>query len=212
VQYQLKIAIDETGVKRINDVEQQVTIVKSVTPSLNAGNLPVAWITFSPLMYNTISWVENYGLYSTTQQLQAGATISMTSVTQGTVQAGWTYGFESGIFQGAQGMGDTFNIDNQDDTYPLSFGLAQQAIVNGQTVFSPLNCVPVLYNQDVSFTPIETLSVFLSSYSDNGVVISQVAGNALVVQLTSQNPSANIGFNDANNTFYLAASASPALL
>lgn len=203
MQYELDINIDQTGVQRINSVNQLVTIVKSVSPGLDAGNLPVAWITFEPLMHNKVTWIENYGLYATTQQLQAGATIDMTSTSQGTVQLGWTYSFAQGIFMGEQGAGNTFNVENAYDTYPLAFGLAQQANVNGQTVYSPLNCVPVLYNQAVSFTPIETLSIFLSSYSDNGVVISQVAGNALVVELTSQSPVATIGFNDANNTFYL---------
>jgi len=38
------------------------------------------------------------------------------------------------------------------------------------------------------------------------VVLSQVASNALVVTLTSQSASANIGFTDSNNTFYLQGS------
>ena len=33
-------------------------------------------------------------------------------------------------------------------------------------------------------------------------VISQVASNALVVTLSSQSPTANLGFNDSTNTFY----------
>jgi hypothetical protein len=49
--------------------------------------------------------------------------------------------------------------------------------------------------------------VFLSNSINNGVVLSQVASNALPVTLTSQNATANIGFNDSNNTFYLSASA-----
>jgi len=210
VQYQLNINIDSASVSAVNKVDQQVTIVKSVTPSLSGGNLPVAWLTFTPLMFNTVTWVENYNLYSTTQQLQAGATISMTSIADGTIQPGWLYTFANGVFNGANGTGSTFNIQNSDNSYPLSFGLAQQATVNGQSAYAPLNCVPVLYNQQVSFTPIETLSIFLSNYTDNGVVISQVAGNALVVELTSQQPTATIGFNGTNNTFYLAGTA-PAL-
>ncbi len=37
------------------------------------------------------------------------------------------------------------------------------------------------------------------------MVLTQVASNALVLSLTSQNPTINVGFNDANNTFYVAS-------
>ena len=207
MQYQLQIEIDQAGVQNINSTGQSVTIVKSITSSLSGGNLPVAWLTFSPLESNIVTWQENYGLYASTTQAQAGATIAMTSQSSGTVQAGWLYTFENGIFSGATGVGSTFNVDNQDNAYSFSFGLSQQAIVNNVPVMAPLNCVPVPYNEDASFTPIESLSIFLSSYSNNGVVISQVAGNALAVTLTSQNPTAQIGFNDSNNTFFLNSSS-----
>lgn len=206
--YQLNINIDQTGVSNINSSSQFVTIVKSVTSSLVGGNLPVAWLTFSPLETNVVSWVENYSLYATTQQLSAGATITMTSQSAGTVQSGWVYTFQNGIFSGASGTGSTYNLSNEMSNYSFTFGLAQQASLNGGApMLAPLNAVGVPYNEQASFTPIESLSIYLSSFSNNGVVISQVAGNALPVTLSSQSPSATIGFNDSNNTFYQAGTA-----
>jgi hypothetical protein len=72
---------------------------------------------------------------------------------------------------------------------------------------APLNAVPVMTNESASFTPEETVSIFLSNIVNNGVVLSQVASNSLSVTLTSQSASAKIGFNDASNTFYQATSA-----
>ena len=52
------------------------------------------------------------------------------------------------------------------------------------------------------------MSIFLANSVNNGVVLSQVASNALVVTLSSQNAIANIGFTNSSNTFYLQAPAS----
>ncbi|MBV8299074.1 MAG: hypothetical protein JO083_05980 [Candidatus Eremiobacteraeota bacterium] len=209
MQYQLTIDIDPQGVQNIYNSGQTITIVKSVNSSpLQSGNLPVAWIAFQPLETNVVTWEENYSIYATTTQLQSGATIQMSSTTSGSVQQGWLYTLAGGIFTGTTGGGaTTFNAGNAMSQHPFSFGLAQQTFINNVATTAPLNAIPVLYNESVSFTPLETISLFLSSYSNNGVVISQVAGNALVVTLSSQTPSAAIGFNDATNSFFQQSTA-----
>ena len=204
MQYQINLDIDDAGLSKIYGASQSVTLVKSVVSNpLATGNLPIAWLSFQPLESNQIVWVENYFLYASTTVLQSGATINMTSQTGGPVQPGWMYSFAQGQFVSASGTGSTFNVDNNTSTGSFNFGLAQQATVNNVSTLAPLNAQAVLYNEEASFTPIETISVFLSSYSNNGVVISQVASNALTVQLTSQSPTVSLGFNDATNTFYV---------
>lgn len=207
MQYQINLDIDDAGLKAIYDSGQSVTLVKSVVGNpLVTGNLPIAWLSFQPLEENQIVWTENYYAYATTTSLQAGAVISMTSQSPGPMQAGWLYTFEDGQFASAPGgAAGTLNVFNDMQSNNFNFGLAQQATINNVATSAPLNSQPVLYNESASFTPIETLSIFLSSYSNNGVVLTQVASNALVLSLTSQNPTINVGFNDANNTFYVAS-------
>jgi len=200
MQYQINISIDDAGLQSIYAANQYVTLVKSIV-SNPLPNLPIAWLAFQPLEGNQVVWIENYYLYATTSVLQSGATITMTSQTGSAAQLGWIYTFQQGIFTGAQGSGSTFNVSDEMQG-SFSFGLAQAATVNNVSTIAPLNAVPVLYNEQASFTPQETISVFLSSYSNNGTVISQVASNALVVTLSSQSPTANLGFNDSTNTFY----------
>ena len=213
MQYGLNISIDSTALQQIYAAGQAVTLVKSVVSNpLSSGNLPVAWVSFSPLQENAVTWQETYNIYGTTTVLSAGATIVQTSVTSTPVQTGWIYTFAQGFFTGAQGGATgTYNMSNQQNG-SFSFGLSQQAMVNNVMVNAPLNAIPVLYNEGASFTPEETVSIFLSNSVNNGVVLSQVASNALAVTLTSQNATANIGYNDATNTFYLesAAAVTPA--
>jgi hypothetical protein len=209
MQYQVNINIDNAGLQAIYAAGQSVTFVKSVVSNpVATGNLPIAWLTFQPFQSNQVIWIENYSIYASTTIVQSGAVINMTSVTAGSAQLGWLYAFQNGIFTGQSGSGSTFNVSDQVSApSPLQFGLAQTANVNGVSVTAPLNAVPVLYNQQATFTPQEQISIFLSSYQNNGVVISQVAGNALNVTLSSQNPIANVGFNDATNSFYLQSAA-----
>lgn len=208
MQYQLNIAIDSTGLNQIYAASQAVTLVKSVVSNpLATGNLPIAWVSFQPFLQNAVSWVENYNIYATTTTLSAGATIVQTSVTGAPALTGWTYTFEEGQFTGAQGgPAGTYNMTNEQQGM-FNFGLSQQAMVNNVPVMAPLNAIPVLNNESASFTPQENVSVFLSNVVNNGVVLSQVASNALAVTLTSQSPTANIGFSDSTNTFYLLAAA-----
>lgn len=198
--YQLTIDIDNAGLTKIYNAGQYVTLVKSVVTSTTESQ--VAWVSFQPLQTNVVTWVENYYLYSTTTSLQSGATITMTSTSSTPVQEGWMYTFAQGQFSGVSGAGSTFNVNNQMNNASYNFGLAQQASVNNVTTFAPLNAVSVLFNQTASFTPQEIISVYLSSYSNNGTVISSVAGNACTVTLSSTSPSASLGFNDSTNTFY----------
>ena len=208
MQYQLIIDIDDAGLTNIYKAGQSVTIVKSVVANpLSSGNLPIAWVSFQPFETNSVTWVENYNIYATTTQLISGATIMQTSVTAAPVQTGWTYTFAQGSFTGAQGGGSaTYNMNNQQNGM-YSFGLSQQAVINNMPVMAPLNAIPVMYNEGATFTPEETVSIFLSNTSNNGVVLSQVSSNALTVTLTSQTPTASIGFNDSNNTFYQQSTA-----
>lgn len=205
MQFEINITIDDLGLQQIYNSGQTVTLVKSVTASpLANGNLPVVWIAFQPAESNQITWIENYFIYASSTVLTAGAAIAMSSQTQESVQAGWTYTFAEGQFSGAMGVGSTFNVNDQANGN-WNFGLAQQATVNSSSSLAPLNAQPVLFNEQASFTPIETVSIFLSTTNNNGVVISQVASDALTVALTSQQAIANVGFNDSTNTFFLAS-------
>ena len=205
MQYQLNIAIDSNGLNAIYQAGLAVTLVKSVVASpLVQGNLPIAWVEFQPFQNNLVSWIENYHAYATTTTVQSGATIFMTSQTSTPVQTGWTYSFAQGQFSAAQGGAvGVYTVHNNTPGSTFSFGLAQQASINNVTTFAPLNAQPVPFNMDATFTPQEIISIFLSSYVNNGVVISQVASNALTVTLTSQHPTASIGYNDQQNSFYL---------
>ncbi len=203
--YELDIAVDDTGLTQIAAAGQQVTIVKQVP-----GGELVAWILFTPLESNSITWTETYSVYASATNIEDGATI----VTESTAPAagGSTYSFESGQFAAeVPGISDSDYavVDNDADIVingveMITSGLYQGAVVNGNSSSSPLNAVPVLYNETATFTPIETIQIFLSSYDNNGMVISEVASDALTVTYTTDLVQ-QIYFDDATNTFQMGS-------
>lgn len=198
MQYELNINIDSQGVEQINQAGQQVTISKS-DPTTN----PIAWIGFAPLESNILTWTDNYYMYASTSEIENGVTIDMSSQTPDPLQLGFTYTLQDGAFLSTSGTGSSYIGENQEGD-SLTFGLAQSSTVNGNSqTLTPLNAVTVLNNETANFTPLETVYVCLYANTANGTVISSIASSALKVVLSSTTPSANIGFNDTNNTFYL---------
>lgn len=205
--YELDLTFDQAGLDALAASGQRVTIVKQST-----GGKQTAWITFTPQLANAVTWTEQYSVYSSTTNAQSGAKIVTSS--EATAIGGSSYNLNtSGYFDpGVSGaVGPTqYQIFNGDPnlmiatTAMVTAGLVQGASVNGTTVSSPMCAAGVLYNQTALFTPIETIMVYTSSYSDNGIVISQVAGNALTVQYTTNNK-ASIAYNDQNNQFIMAS-------
>lgn len=201
--YELDITFDNAGLTALAAAGQKVTIVKQ-----SSGGKPTAWITFTPQAQNTVTWTEQYSVYSSTINAQSGAVIVTSSQTSAI--AGSSYSLNtSGFFDpGIPGVvGPTqYQVVNNDPnlvigtTAMVTSGLLQGATVNGGAVAAPICAVGVLFNQTALFTPIETIMVYTSSYSNNGIVISQVAGNALTVQYTT-NTKASILYNDQQNQF-----------
>jgi hypothetical protein len=205
--YQLNIAFDNAGLAAITQAGQSVTIVKQTS----AGGKPVAWISFQPQEQNIITWTEQYAVYSSTTNLQSGAQIVTSSTANAVGGSSYTIN-SSGYFNpGVSGATDanSYEIINQDPLLMVNgvemvtAGLVQAAAVNSSSITAPMCATPILYNQSGMFTPIETIQVFTSYYSNNGMVISSVAGNALTVQYTT-NTTASIKYNDQTNTFIFA--------
>ena len=199
--YQIVTFIDANGLQRILSAGQKVALVKTVKGSASPGNLPVAWIAFSPLIRSEVMWQADYDIYATTTQLQPGAEIIETSRTSG-ARPGSIYTFQNGQFTGDPGSGDSYTVRNEQPG-GFNFGLTQQANVDGRSIMSPVNAVPVLQSQQVSLIPEETVSVFLTSFGNSGVILSSVPGNALEVNLTAQNPTATLQYSQATGSFQL---------
>ncbi len=201
--YNLNVSINSQDVQEINSASQKIVIVKQVGGS---SGQPVAWVSFSPFENNVVSWETSYGVYASSTEIQSGATINKTSAVN-PATAEIVYPFENGTF-GNPTSGDvssnSYSISNKYSNQ-FTFGLAQSVTANGNKFeASPLNAVQVLSKQNATFTPIEKIAVFLRANFNNGVVISEIASNALDIDLTQQS-NVNIRYDKALGQFVMSS-------
>jgi hypothetical protein len=71
----------------------------------------------------------------------------------------------------------------------------------------PLNALPVLYDEQAVFVPSDSILIFLSAYCTGDFVAGALPADALLVELTVQQPTAAVGFNDQSESFFLLTGA-----
>ncbi|MEJ1353730.1 MAG: hypothetical protein RPU64_10770 [Candidatus Sedimenticola sp. (ex Thyasira tokunagai)] len=201
--YELIVELEDADIDHINDAGQAITIVKNLKniPYAKDG-YPVAWLAFKPFEKNTITWVNEYGVYASNTVPAPGKKLVQNSeVEVATVHC--MYPFSEGMFHAPHlGTKNSYGVENSTiDTYV--FGLNQSATVNSEFAKGvPLNAEELLGKETVEFTPHESVYVFLYKRHDNGVIISEVVSTALKLDFTTVH-SITIHYDSATAKFAL---------
>ncbi|NLR74231.1 hypothetical protein [Leeia aquatica] len=179
--YKLNIDFAATDLGTLLSAGENVVITKTVNGSAGSS---VAWVTFSPLEQNTVSWTDSYTLYASTSSVQNGATINMLSQAPGaeTMQLPFTNLASFGAATpGLTLPVDTYGLVNQYLRQPaMTFGLAQEANVSGTGLpASPINAALVPMNHQATFQPLEIIQVFMQANIDSGMVLTEVYSNTI---------------------------------
>ncbi|HEX6292032.1 MAG TPA: hypothetical protein VFZ66_22790 [Herpetosiphonaceae bacterium] len=179
--YTLELLIDEDDLRIIKGAQQNIVLAK---PTGDNASPNVAWQSFDPFQENSVTWSEEYGLYASNTKIVNGARIAkMSGVKSATDKAYYSFRSDA-TFYGPNQDGDApgigqYRIFNEmpSSQYPaLTFGLMQSATINGRLSDSrPLNAQYVPASQQVTFTPLTTVYVWLQSTLTSGTVITEVA-------------------------------------
>lgn len=207
--YQLNVDFDNADLSVINAAGELVTITKQTTGTSGPS---VAWVAFSPLSANSVSWQDQYTVYASRTTLQSGATINMMS--QASALETQSLPFSSAGLFGAPDPSitlplDSYGLRNKYTTTPsLVFGLAQAANVTG-TAFpaSPINANIVPQNQSAVFQPLDIINVFVQANTNNGMVLSQVSGQTLTLTFGAGVNEITIKYNPQTGGFYQVSSS-----
>lgn len=110
----------------------------------------VIWMSTLPFKNNSIEWDNNYMLYASREEVQDGVRIQKLSEAKANDHV--VYDFEAAMFRsdGASkcvGLNE-YAVHNRMKQYDcLTFGLAQEVVVNGQTrPGNPINALTLPYN------------------------------------------------------------------
>lgn len=200
--YELNINFTKEDLETIYASGEKLVITKEVAG--NKGKL-VSWIVTLPFLKNCIRWTEAYMLYASRNEAQNGATIEKLSETEADSEL--LYDFNNAIFDNARSSEyigvNEYGVCNQMDAYSyLTFGLAQEASVNGDTLEGrPINAVVLPYNHTATFSPIEKVNIFLANDIDNGMVITKEFSNTITVTYSGTENCHSIKYDSQRGIF-----------
>lgn len=185
--YTLNLSISPSDLATISGAGENIIVAKPVT---NASGTPnVAWLSVQPLENNQITWVENYAIYASTTSIESGAAIFQSSTTPFPAEDGVCYDFgTNGVFGGpttgpqSVPLGSYSTLNDFTSSPAMTFGLTQSATANGGLIsLSPLNAQSVPELQQVFFTPLTTVWVWLEANVQSATMITGVFSQVAVV-------------------------------
>lgn len=199
--YTVNISIDSASVAKLTQNGYKVGIAKQNNP-LN-GVYPTTWLAITPFQNITVEYTLNYGLYVSDVYPDAGAVISLNANSGALIGNAYKFSSSDNAFhQTGPTLPTTIQLSVDKD---WTCGLTLPSTVNGKQTLSPLNAARVLSNTAANFTPVNKVYVYLTQTSNNGVVITSIAGQSCEVDLTFAT-SASLVFVSATNSFQLVTS------
>lgn len=157
--FDLTLLIDSAGLQKIRAANHHVVLARQI----GMGKANVAWLAFDPIMKNSVSWSDSYGLYASQSPIQPGVRIVMlSSIPQ--AELGLAYSYANGLFS-PTGSASPGMVTVQNSSHGnLTMGLTQSAVANGEPAnLFPVNAAPAYPNQNVSFTPSDTTYVWIGA-------------------------------------------------
>jgi len=217
--YTLQLMINSTDLSTLLEAGENIILARAFSDS--ASN--VAWVSFKPFGNNSISWEDQYGMYGAVTM--SSGQINPQSTTLIDVASGMYYNFGpatpvfTGPYSGPSAPGPgSFRVFNllPPTAYPsFVFGLTQNATVNGAAAAaSPTTAQVVPANQFATFTPLETVYVWLQSGVAAGAVVTVPPLVGLTAGLTLQATSraTKIQFTGASSLTYVYSSTAGAFV
>ena len=196
MQSQLNINIDSEGLNQIRNRGGLIVISNHAIPP---GGLSTAWLAFLAGSHNVVSWSEAYDIYTSTQaSLTPG--MSITAAARTPARPGDTFALLSdGSFSRTSG-GDPRGILLRNETNAMKLvGTYGTAVVNGQPVSAACNAAMVMPYNQILFSPVSAVRVFVADSVQNGTVLDEIPGNAPTVQLAGG--AVSLTYNSATGAF-----------
>lgn len=183
----------------------------------NGGAPNVAWIVFRPLLDNSMTWTEEYGIYaSNTDIMSGGALLVQMSKTEYPAMEGAVYPLNAaGYFGppstvgGAQG---SYYAQNEYNNLPkgyLTMGLYQNANVNGaQANGNAVSAAPVIFNSRAEMTPFTTVYLWVQSQVQSNSVVTVVTSPQTIVTFGGTVDTVSLRYDSTTGRF-MSASQQP---
>lgn len=175
----------------------------------SGGGTPnVAWIVFRPMVNNTMTWEDKYGIYASNSEIVNGARLDQMSKTEFPAMDGRIYALNPAGFFGPSssgGISGTYSAVNNYNNLPkgyLTFGLFQNASINGaEATGNAVSAAPVIYNSQVDMTPFTTIYLWIQSQVTSNTVVTVVTSPMTEVTFGGNTRQASLAYNPNTGKF-----------
>jgi hypothetical protein len=197
--YRLAIDIDEADLPAFRAGAQSVVVAKSF------GNARpnVAWLAWTPLVRNIVTWDESYGVYAAEIASSHGGIPRVVALVQ-PAQDRCLYAFSGDAFGAPSAAPEIvsghYDVRN-DATFTASFGLVQGALVNGTPILAPLHGVVLPPGLTADFTQGRHVYVWAESGLASGAVIATIPPGAAVITFEAHRNTARYCYDRVANAF-----------
>jgi hypothetical protein len=207
--FTLKTAFTQADLERFLASGSNVVVAKP-----NAGGAPnVAWVVYRPLIDNTMTWEEQYGVYASNADLTNGALLYQMSKTEFPAVESMVYPLNAAGFFGPPSSGGgkpgSFYAQNGYNNLPkgyLTMGLYQNANVNGSQISaSAVSAAPVIYNSTAEITPFTTIYLWIQSQVVSNSVVTTVTSPQSIVTFGGSVTTVSLRYDAGTGRFITAA-------
>jgi hypothetical protein len=176
--FMLETAFTEQDLERFLASGSNVVVARPA-----GGGIPnVAWVVHRPLLANTVTWQESYGIYASSAEIVNGAQLTQMSQTPYPAHADATYALNPAGFFGPPCSGGVRNAysavneyDNRSGKGYLTMGLYQDASVNGVPAQgNAVSAAPVIYRSTAVMTPFTTVYLWIQSATMSNTIVTRV--------------------------------------
>jgi hypothetical protein len=208
VSFNLNTAFTQQDLERFFASGSNVVVAKP-----NNGGAPnVNWVVFRPLIKNSMSWEENYGIYASNTDLISGGVLNQMSQTPYPAVPAALYTIQpSGAFTGPAGTrppGSYYALNSYNNLPKgvLTVGLFQNAEVNGDAVKgNAVSAAQVLYNSTAEITPYTNVYLWVQSQVVSNSVVTKVTSPQTQVTFGGSVTSVSLAYDPLTGTFIPAA-------
>lgn len=211
--FQLNTKFTEADLERFYASGSNVVVAKPT----EGGQPNVAWLVYRPLIANTVTWEEKYGIYASNAEIQNGARLTQMSQTEFPAQDGRRYTLQpAGAFGSSEpgGTAGSYTATNEYDNLPkglLTFGLFQDAEVNGASMDgNAVSAAPVPYRSTAVMTPYTTVYLWIQSQVQSNTVVTVVTSPMTQVTFGGSVAEISLAYDATTGTFVPTSSAKSA--
>lgn len=202
----LNIHFSNKALETLGVQKKKIVLVKESLEAAPEENAVIAWFTTTPFGDVKITWEEDFYLYGSQTEFAAGAVIEKTSSTDSKVlDQNYLYEFgpKASTFkrEAYKGKAGTIYMKNrfEDGDFTL-FGLAQKISCGKSNAINPINAVQGILNDNLAFTPVERIRVFLQANVQDSKVLTAITSDFIALDFTGE-PNRSITYDESKNVF-----------